>query len=278
MTIQEFLDKYNGKFVDFDGYYGAQCVDLIQQYNKEVFGGGFITGQGAADIWETYPTDIYDRYLNTIDFIPKLGDIVIWKKTTSLPYGHIAIIKTASQLKFTSLDQNWPTGSNCHYVDHNYENPMVLGFLRPKKIPAATETYFLGIDLTNIESVKVCIQMWKDVVDGKYVKKEEIDKLNTTINNLNEQINALKSEKNILSDKLDICEKTVQDHSECQNKILEATNLKNQAEQDLAKARGDWQLKEVALNKQIALLTTKYNATKSSVKKLLVDYIFGKTV
>ena len=25
MTYQEFKKKYNGKYVDFDGYYGSQC-------------------------------------------------------------------------------------------------------------------------------------------------------------------------------------------------------------------------------------------------------------
>jgi len=163
-----------------------------------------------------------------------------------------------------------------------------------KTLPFFTnEEYYLGIDLSNKESVKVCVQTWKDVIDGKYIKKEDCDKLiqnatiplkqtvadkESTISNLNGQISQLEKDKLSLSTEIDNLLKTVKDHEGCQTKIIEATNLKNQAEQDLAKSRGDWQLKEVALNKQIALLTTKYNATKSSVKKLLVDYIFGKTV
>lgn len=35
------------------------------------------------------------------------------------------------------------------------------------------EDYYLGIDLNNKESVKVCVQTWKDVIDGKYIKKED---------------------------------------------------------------------------------------------------------
>ncbi len=36
---------------------------------------------------------------------------------------------------------------------------------------------YKGIDLTNIESVKVCVDAWKDVSDNKYVKKEDYQKL-----------------------------------------------------------------------------------------------------
>jgi surface antigen len=265
MSIDEFLKKYEGKYIDYDGYFGSQCVDLIQQYNKEVFGGPFLVGQGAADIWETYPTEIYDRFLNTVDFIPQLGDIVIWKKTTSLPYGHIAIVKSAEQTKFTSMDQNWPTNGKCQYIEHNYENPMVLGFLRAKKIPSS-----------------IPVDEWKAKYDEKVQLESflrgEIQKKDDTINNLNKQISELENNKIILANQLNVCQSSMKEHEGCQSKILEATNLKNQAEQDLATARGSWSLKEVALNKQIALLTTKYNATKSSLKKLLVDYIFGKTV
>lgn len=42
-------------FVDYDGAWGDQCVDLVQQYNKVIVGGPFLTGQAAKDIWETYP-------------------------------------------------------------------------------------------------------------------------------------------------------------------------------------------------------------------------------
>ena len=30
MTYQEFKSKYDGKYVDYDGYYGYQCWDLAQ--------------------------------------------------------------------------------------------------------------------------------------------------------------------------------------------------------------------------------------------------------
>ena len=38
MTLIEFVNRYLGKKVDFDGHYGAQCVDLFRQYNRDVLG------------------------------------------------------------------------------------------------------------------------------------------------------------------------------------------------------------------------------------------------
>ena len=51
--VEDFFEKYNNKYVDYDGFYGTQCVDLVQYYNKEVVGGSFLAGEGAADIWKT---------------------------------------------------------------------------------------------------------------------------------------------------------------------------------------------------------------------------------
>ncbi|WP_252722587.1 hypothetical protein [Treponema phagedenis] len=36
MSLDEFVKKYLGKKVDYDGHYGAQCVDLFRQYCKDV--------------------------------------------------------------------------------------------------------------------------------------------------------------------------------------------------------------------------------------------------
>lgn len=53
--VQQFADKYNGKSIDFDKHYGAQCVDLFNFYVKEVLGAPWIgtpkTG-GARDLAE----------------------------------------------------------------------------------------------------------------------------------------------------------------------------------------------------------------------------------
>lgn len=133
MTIKDFFNKWNGKGIDFDGYYGYQCVDLYRQYCQEVLGipqSPKVTG--ASNIWESYLKEHFIEIKNTPDAIPQFGDIIIWNKYAGGGYGHVAIFDSGDVDSFTSFDQNWPVGSLCHFQPHNYTN--VIGWLRPKSI------------------------------------------------------------------------------------------------------------------------------------------------
>ena len=132
LTPDQFFGKYDQKGVDFDNYYGFQCMDLYRQFVKECFGFPQSPSvSGAVKVWDTYLPEYFNRILNTIDAIPQKGDIIIWSTGVG-PYGHIAICKDGTQTEFTSFDQNWPVGSLCHFQKHNYNN--VLGWLRVKQI------------------------------------------------------------------------------------------------------------------------------------------------
>lgn len=131
MTFDEFISKYDGKGIDFDGELGNQCMDLYRAYVKEVL--NFPQSEpvkGAADVWDKYLMGYYTRINNSPDGIPQKGDIVIWGRSSGLPYGHIAIFIEGTAGSFTSFDQNWPPGSLCHKQGHRYNN--VLGWLHPK--------------------------------------------------------------------------------------------------------------------------------------------------
>lgn len=130
MTPDQFFGKYDQKFIDFDGNTKYWCVDLYRQYCKEVleFPQSPLVA-GAKDIWTTYLTDKFDRIDNAPTNAPIKGDIVIWGSGLSAD-GHVAICKDGDANQFTSFDQNWPVGSPCHFVPHNYNN--VLGWLRVK--------------------------------------------------------------------------------------------------------------------------------------------------
>lgn len=55
ISVEQFKEKYEGKAVDFDKKYGAQCVDLFNFYNSEVVGAPFIgtpATNGARDLYE----------------------------------------------------------------------------------------------------------------------------------------------------------------------------------------------------------------------------------
>lgn len=131
MNATEFFLKYNKKFLDFDGVYGPQCVDVIKQYFVEVLGMPAMQGN-AIDYWKDIPgfQRIKKAWFNT----PKPGDIIVWNTTPINFYGHIAIINWTRRKDFGSFEQNYPFGSPCHYQQHGYQG--VLGWLRPISLPA----------------------------------------------------------------------------------------------------------------------------------------------
>ncbi len=129
MSYDEFKIKYNGHGIDFDGFYGFQCMDLTEQYNREVVGANKIGGN-AKDAVTNYDHTKYDYVVNTPTGVPLKGDIVIWGAMPGNAYGHIAVFDSGNVNSFVSFDQNWPVGSVCHLQSHSYS--YVLGWLHPK--------------------------------------------------------------------------------------------------------------------------------------------------
>ena len=134
MNYDEFFIKYNGKKIDFDGAYSAQCVDLFNRYLVDCLGISnpiqMFPVASAYQIWD-YAKDnsFFKRVQNTPTGVPNKGDILIWNKSQSLPYGHVAIFDSGDVNKFKSFDQNWPLGSVSKLVDHNYTG--LIGWLSP---------------------------------------------------------------------------------------------------------------------------------------------------
>lgn len=89
MTYTEFKNKYNGKKVDYDGSYGAQCWDLGQYYFTQVLGLPASVLGGCDLVSNMLKEPKLSLMKKYFDIIPKKdikqGDVVIWN------YGHIAI-------------------------------------------------------------------------------------------------------------------------------------------------------------------------------------------
>lgn len=133
MNLEEFIDKYEGQKIDFDKAFGSQCVDVFRQYAKDVLGIKEHTGavNGAKDLYfefENMPLmkKHYDLY-NT----PKSGDVVIFDKTASNPYGHVAIVIYATEKSLVVFEQNGFDQSKGAYITVRSKNN-VLSYLRPK--------------------------------------------------------------------------------------------------------------------------------------------------
>lgn len=129
MTFKEFYEKYKGQYVDFDGYYGPQCVDLVQYWNREL-GGQRFSGNAIEIIKQ--PMGIYEVIKNGPTNIPKEGDIVVWNKNMGAGNGHTGIATgKGSVMTFEAFEQNDPYTSPAHLKEYKYDN--VVGWLHPRR-------------------------------------------------------------------------------------------------------------------------------------------------
>jgi len=113
MKLQEFVDKYKGKPVDFDKAYGAQCVDLVRQYFKDVWElpkqpEGVI---GAIDFYYKHESRPVQREFCECVFFdgsvqPPTGSVLVFKATDKNKYGHIAICIGTNKFGMNVFEQD----------------------------------------------------------------------------------------------------------------------------------------------------------------------------
>lgn len=146
MTLAEFVAAYTSKYLDYDGVYGAQCVDLIDYYCRDVLGIPIVWAN-AVDWYgrdATYEQWIPNRW-NDLTNYPQPGDIVVWGQNVVVGTGvngHIAVCLSADGVSFISFDQNWPPGSSCHAQHHSFDG--VIGWGRRIKPPSPTPVSSVG--------------------------------------------------------------------------------------------------------------------------------------
>jgi len=276
--MEQKLKDFINKFINKGGVGNTpqnkgQCVGLVNVWVSEL-GLDHIWGN-AKDLWKNYNPKQFDFILNTPDAYPLAGDIVVWNEKMGGGYGHTAIATGVHKTEgkstdwFEAFSQNDPFGSLCVLKKYSYNN--VIGFIRPKKELVKLNDYYLGIDLNNKESVKVCVQTWKDVVDGKFIKKEEYDKVVNELNELKKkQLNTevLLTEKNTLALKLQECERQRDIYrAEYDNATKEGGYIEQIKYLEEAKKKQSDKISE--LNRQINYWQTKYNAIKKSGLKFV---------
>lgn len=107
MSYEEFKNKYNHKYVDYDGYYGYQCWDLAQFYFTECLGlpESVLSGCGGVQnmLYQPKRAEL-DKYFDEISVYEMCaGDVCIWAYGE---YGHIAIFD------HWDGEQNWYFSQN----------------------------------------------------------------------------------------------------------------------------------------------------------------------
>lgn len=121
--MQDFIDIWNGKYLDFDGNSGCQCVDVAKAW--EYYLGLEVLKGNAINLKDTKSSDY--EWMDYND-APQEGDILIWDIGE---YGHVSICISATQNTVEVFEQNNPIGSPCHIGTHYYSG--LLGWLRPRK-------------------------------------------------------------------------------------------------------------------------------------------------
>lgn len=125
-SIDAFARKYNGARLDWDGGYGAQCVDLAKAYNETVVGGPKIRGNGKEWVNNCVASGAYTKI--SARGKARKGDIVAWGPSWGGGYGHVGVVIEDRGSTLYTFDQlSGRTGY------HTLSKRGLLGYARPKK-------------------------------------------------------------------------------------------------------------------------------------------------
>ena len=139
MTFNEFITANNGKPLEVvDPSNKNMCVDLMYGFVRDVLQRPVFSippALYAKNIFINFAPNIeYDKIMNSPTNVPVRGDIVFWKWywwVTGFA-GHVAVFDHGDVNYFWSFDQNYPTGSPCHFQRHSYAG--VMGWIHAKGV------------------------------------------------------------------------------------------------------------------------------------------------
>ena len=143
MTLNEFVKKYEGKSVDFDGNYGSQCQDLFNKYCVDVWGipnpiQQFPVASAYQNFGYAKNNPNFITIPNDPTAVPMAGDVIIWNQGVG-PHGHVGIFIEGDVMNFKAFEQNWSGVQKCRMVNHPYDH--VTGWFRPKRnVPEVAPT------------------------------------------------------------------------------------------------------------------------------------------
>lgn len=133
MTLNDFINNWNGKKNNYDGVYDNQCTDICKQWLSDL--GYSVSGAwGNGKDWDKNGSRADLQWIaNTPTGVPKEGDIMVFGGGS---YGHVSIFISGDVNSFKSFDQNYPGGKlePCGVFTHKYTGSLyVKGWLRPLK-------------------------------------------------------------------------------------------------------------------------------------------------
>jgi len=288
MTFKEFIEKYTGKEVDFDGYYGTQCMDLMHQYVYDVLEEKDKTLLAAPSAYEVFKNfrweNLFEKINNTPSGLPEEGDIMFWNTGVG-KWGHVAMFVDGDLDSFNSFDANWPTGSLPKMINHTYKS--VAGWLRYKGGDEVVEDKELEICLINLEAMENNKDEWKKKAR---TREEEIEKLVKEVGEKQEHAESLQKSMSEMNMQLTNMTQQYKQLQETEKSLREACRaseiqIKSLAT-DLVKANEVYDLLKDSTNADIAKLQLEIKECKVKLEEGISEYsrwelvkaIFGKYV
>lgn len=112
--ITRVTKKYLGRSVDYDKAYGNQCVDWARQFASETAEPIWTFSGSALNGWKTGSpfNHKWTRCVYSKGRQPEPGDIIFFDKTSSNPYGHVAVVfSTPNDTNVEIVEQNAWSGN-----------------------------------------------------------------------------------------------------------------------------------------------------------------------
>ena len=158
MNIQEWINSVNGKAIDVDGHYGAQCWDLWSSYAQYVYG----IPRADTNTVDGYAASVYTQRYNrskalqntfeqkSASYTPVYGDVAFWKRSGM---NHVAIVvRDNGNGTLQTISQN---PNKAGYL--NISKNGIIGYFHPRNSDNNTTTttaraYQVNVDVLNVRS------------------------------------------------------------------------------------------------------------------------------
>lgn len=142
-----------GKYLDYDGAYGAQCVDLIKYYYAYLGNGKYAKGNAT-----TYQSNAIPSGWTRVKSAPQPGDVIVWgggtkgsASWTVSKYGHVGIVIAVNGDKLTTVEQNI-NGSPCKQTTRSAS--YATCFIRPDFTPDRVLTISHNVNGGRLDSTE----------------------------------------------------------------------------------------------------------------------------
>ena len=187
-TYQSFMNAYKGKTIDYDGVYGAQCVDAF----KVFCAWAGIPVKACPDGWAQSYWTARDGlgFAQYFDYVSKAnvqpGDWCIWLKGSSCKDSHIAMYVGNS--KFFSENQAADRGFTTVSLTMDF-----AGALRWKGYPKATVSTYKSVDEIACAIIRGTGEWYKCYGNAR---KKKVEKYGFNYSTVQTRVNELLGQSN----------------------------------------------------------------------------------